>query len=136
MYKLSKQERTMLIVIMKNARIDYYRRNKCFFEMLDIDEEILCSKENVNEIVENKLDNEIQVNTLENIFSNINVFKIVKALTYNEKLVLSLYYLEGKSDEEIGKILFMTRSAANKKRLRAIDKIKSQAEKRGISNVQ
>ena len=86
----------MLIVIMKNARIDYYRRNKHFFEMLDIDEEILCSKENVNEIVENKLDNEIQVNTLENIFSNINVSKIVKALTYNEKLVLSLYYLEGK----------------------------------------
>lgn len=103
--------------------------------MIDIDEEILCSKENVNEIVENKLDNEIQANQLENIFSNINVSKIVKALTYNEKLVLSLHYLEGKTDEEIGKILFMTRSAANKKRLRAIEKIKNQAEKRGISNV-
>ena len=135
MYKLSKQERTMLIVIMKNARIDFYRRNRRFFEMQEIDEEILCSKENVNEIVENKLDNEIKANALENIFSNINVSKIVKALTYNEKLVLSLYYLEGKSDEEIGQILFMTRSAANKKRLRAIEKIKNQAEKGGIANV-
>lgn len=135
MYKLSKQERTMLIVIMKNARIDFYRRNRRFFEMQEIDEEILCSKENVNEIVENKLDNEIKANELENIFSNINVSKIVKALTYNEKLVLSLYYLEGKSDEEIGQILFMTRSAANKKRLRAIEKIKNQAEKGGIANV-
>ena len=135
MYILSKQEKTMLIVIMKNARIDYYRRNKRFLEMIDIDEEILCSKENVNEIVENKLDNEIQANQLENIFSNINVSKIVKALTYNEKLVLSLHYLEGKTDEEIGKILFMTRSAANTKRLSAIEKIKNQAEKRGISNV-
>lgn len=136
MYELSKQERATLIVIMKNTRIDYYRRNRRFFGMLDIDEEILRSKENVEEIVENKLDKEIETDKFENIFSDINVSKIAKALTYNEKLVLSLYYLEDKTDEEIGRILFMTRSAVNKKRLRALEKIKNKAMKRGISDVQ
>lgn len=135
MYILNNQEEAMLKIIVKNARVDYFRKNKHVFQEMNLEEDILYTNDKMEEEVENKLEEEIQANQLENIFVDKNLSKIAKALTYNEKLVLSLYYVEEKTDEEISKILFMTRSAVNKKRIRAIKKIKKECEKRGILNV-
>ena len=125
----------MLKIIVKNARVDYFRKNKYVFQEINLEEDILYTNEKMENDVENKLEKEIQVDKFENIFTDKNLFKIAKLLTYNEKLVLSLYYIEEKTDEEISRILFMTRSAVNKKRIRAIKKIKKECEKRGILNV-
>lgn len=135
MYILNNQEEAMLKIIVKNARVDYFRKNKYAFQEINLEEDILYTNDKMEEEVENKLEKEIQANQLENIFVDKNLSKIAKALTYNEKLVLSLYYVEEKTDEEIAIILFMTRSAVNKKRNRAIKKIKKECEKRGIFNV-
>ena len=54
----------------------------------------------MEENLENKMDMEIQAEKLECIFSDEILSKIAGALTYIEKLVLSLYYIENKSDEE------------------------------------
>lgn len=136
MYILNNQEEAMLKIIVKNARVDYFRKNKYVFQEINLEEDILYTNEKMENDVENKLEKEIQVDKFENIFTDKNLFKIAKLLTYNEKLVLSLYYIEEKTDEEISRILFMTRSAVNKKRIRAIKKIKKECEKRGILNVQ
>lgn len=135
MYILNNQEEAMLKTIVKNARVDYFRKNKHVFQEISLEENIVYTNEKMENDVENKLEKEIQANQLENIFVDKNLSKIAKALTYNEKLVLSLYYVEEKTDEEIAIILFMTRSAVNKKRNRAIKKIKKECEKRGIFNV-
>lgn len=75
--------------------------------------------------IENKLDNEIQVYRLEEIFCDKKLSKIAKSLTYTEKLVIYLHYIEEQTDEQIAKVLFMTKEAISKKRLRAIKKIKN-----------
>lgn len=133
--ELSKEEKSILKVIIKNTRVDYFRKNKHILEESELKEELLYSNDKMEKDLENKLDKEFQADKFENIFSDESLSKFAKALTYNEKLVLSLYYIENKSDEQIGKILFMTRSAANKKRHRAIEKLKNECKKRGILNV-
>ena len=125
MYILSYQEEAMLKVIVKNTRIDYYRKNYHALEEISIEEISIDTNEEIESKIENKLDNEIQVYRLEDIFSDRKLSNATKLLTYNEKLVIYLYYVEGKTDEQISKILFMTRSAINKKRLRTIEKIKT-----------
>lgn len=132
MYILNNQEEAMLKKIIKNARIDYFRKNKHIFNELELDEDVLYSNDKVEENIENKLDSNVQAGRLEDIFDNENLSKIVKALTFNEKWVLSLYYIEEKTDEEIGMILFMTKSAVTKKRNRALEKIRKECKKRGI----
>lgn len=133
MYILSKQEKGLLKSIIISARIDYFRKNKNILAESYILGEELYAKDNVEKDFENKLDNEIQACKLEDIFSDENLSKFAKALTYREKLVLSLYYVECKNDEEIADILFMTRSAVNKKRNRALEKIRKKI--RGKDNV-
>lgn len=130
MYILSKQEKGLLKSIIISARIDYFRKNKNILAESNIVEEELYAKDNIEKDLENKLDNEIQACKLEDIFSDENLSKFTKALTYREKLVLSLYYVECKNDEEIANILFMTRSAVNKKRNRALEKLRKKIRRK------
>lgn len=120
----------MLKVIVKNTRVDYFRKNKNILKELSLEEEVLYSQEKMEENLENKMDMEIQAEKFECIFSDETLSKIVGALTYTEKLVLSLYYIENKSDEEISNILFVTKSGITKKRNRALEKIRREFEKR------
>ena len=131
MYILNNQEKAMLKIIVKNAKIDYIRKNRREFETINIAELDVYSNENIEQEIINKIDEEIQAYRLEEICDDQNMFKKVKALTYSEKLVLFLYFVKMKSDEEIAKKLFSTRSAINKKRLRAIEKIRKELLKKG-----
>ena len=131
MYILNNQEEAMLKIIVKNAKIDYIRKNRRGFETINIAELDVYSNENIEQEIINKIDEEIQAYRLEEIFDDQNMFKNVKALTYSEKLVLFLYFVKMKSDGEIAKELFSTRSAINKKRLRAIEKIRKELLKKG-----
>lgn len=120
----------MLKVIVKNTRVDYFRKNKNILKELSLEEEVLYSQEKMEENLENKMDMEIQAEKLECIFRDEILSKIAGTLTYTEKLVLSLYYIENKSDEEISNILFLTKSGITKKRNRALEKIRREFEKR------
>lgn len=120
----------MLKVIVKNTRVDYFRKNKNILKELSLEEEVLYSQEKMEENLENKMDMEIQAEKFECIFRDEILSKIAGALTYTEKLVLSLYYIENKSDEEISNILFVTKSGITKKRNRALEKIRREFEKR------
>lgn len=135
MYELSKQEEVVLIIMFKNIRINYIKKNKYNFRELPLLEECLCLKDDISDEVENKIDEGVQVEKFEDIFSNKGLYKIVKALAYDEKLVLSLYYVANKTDKQIGEIFSMSRSGANKKRLRIEEKLRKEANKRGIKYV-
>lgn len=131
MYILNNQEKAMLKIIVKNAKIDYIRKNRRECEKINIDELDVYSDENIEQEIINKMDEETQAYRLEEIFDDQNMLKKVKALTYSEKLVLFLYFIKMKNDEEIAKELISTRSAINKKRLRAIEKIRKELLKKG-----
>lgn len=133
MYILNNQEKKLLVIMVKNARIDFFRKNQYLFneESMEDKEQLYddYSKEEIDK-VEEKSDFEDQTNKFEYIFTEKNIFDIAKTLTYSEKLVLSLYYIEEKNDNEIAEIMFLTRSAVNKKRLKALKKIRDKYEKR------
>ena len=133
MYILNNQEKKLLVIMVKNARIDFFRKNQYLFneESMEDKEQLYddYSKEEIDN-VEEKSDFEDQTNKFEYIFTEKNIFDIAKTLTYSEKLVLSLYYIEEKNDNEIAEIMFLTRSAVNKKRLKALKKIRDKYEKR------
>ncbi len=138
MYILNNQEKKLLVIMVKNARIDFFRKNQYLFneESMEDKEQLYDdhSKEEIDK-VEEKSDFEDQTNKFEYIFTEKNIFDIAKTLTYSEKLVLSLYYIEEKNDNEIAEIMFLTRSAVNKKRLKALKKIRDKYEKRRKNNV-
>ena len=90
----------MLKVIVKNTRVDYFRKNKNVFKELSLEEEILYSQDKMEENLEIKMDQEFQAEKFECIFRDEILSEIAGTLTYNEKLVLSLYYIENKSDED------------------------------------
>ncbi len=131
MYILNKEEKAVLKTIIKNTRIDYYRKNKYFFREETIEDKVLYEEKQIEDEIMKKDDAHIQAFELEKIFTEKNMSKIAKALTYTDKLVLYLYYIEEKTDKQIGEILFMERATVNKKRLRAIEKMKKKALKRG-----
>ena len=71
-----------------------------YFDTEDIDNLEIKSDTNLEREVISKYETKIPANEIENFFTEENIYKITKALTYNEKLVLFLFYVEGKRSEE------------------------------------
>ena len=136
MYELSKQEEVVLIIMFKNIRINYIKKNIRNFQELPLQEETMCTERSFDEEIELKLESEIQADKLEDIFGDKSVYKIIKALAYDEKLVLFLYYKQFKTDREIGEIFSISRSAANKRRQKIEKKLFEKLNKGGIKYVQ
>ena len=123
LYILNKDEENLLKLIIKHARIDYFRNNNRYFDTEDIDEIEIEDKANLKSDMIKNYESGIQVNELEKIFTEKNMFKIAKTLTYNEKLVLFLYYVEGKKDREIAEVLSCDKNTVYMRRFRTIEKI-------------
>jgi len=64
------------------------------------------------------------LNTLENILQEVDMEKGYQLLTKRERKIISLYYLEGYSDEEIAKIYGITQQVINRLRRKGINKLK------------
>lgn len=131
MYELNSKEKTKIKLWIITARMDYFRKNKYIFKEKTIEGETLYLEGNLENTILDEYDNDISANNLENIFSETNLAKATKQLTYKEKLILSLYYIDEKKDNEIAEILFITRSAVTKKRKKAIEKLKEKYERWG-----
>lgn len=136
MYILNENEKRILKVMVKNARVDYFRKNKHLFNEVTIEDKVLCSKEEFEEEIAERNDSNIQAEMLERVFSEPNMSKIAKkVLTYNEKLVLFLYFVEGKTDEVISEILDVNRSTITKRRNNALEKLREKYMNGGNENV-
>lgn len=123
MYILNKREENTLKKIIKYARYDYLRNNNLFSEMEDIELYEIPAKDNLEFQVMNNCDIEVQAQELEMIFTEKNIFKAIKALTYKDKLVLFLYYVENITDKEIAELLKVNRNTICQQRKRIIKKI-------------
>lgn len=125
MYVLNKQEKALLVKIVKNARADFFRANKYIFVEETLENKEVLSNESIEEDYEKKFDNKIQAEELENLFADKKISKCIRALTYYEKSVLYFFYVENKTDEEIAKFFNSTRGAINMKRYRILEKIRA-----------
>ena len=66
----------------------------------------------------------ILLDRLENILLNNNLEESYNLLTRRERIIISLYYLEGYKDEEIAKLYTLTQQAINYIRKKGINKLK------------
>lgn len=126
MYILNNKEKAFLITIAKRVRADYLRENKYTLLEDDIDmfdENVFVSDFNVEDDVAKKLDLNICAEEIEKLFTDLNVLKSAKNLSYREKLVLFSYYSEHKTDKEIGQELHLQGKTIQRVRTRATEKI-------------
>lgn len=130
MYVLNNNEKGILRVIIRNARADYFRNNKYFFNEETIEDKEIYSEERFEEeIIERnaKIEDE---EVFEKLFTDQEMSKYAKkVLTYDEKLVLFLYFVEGKTDEEIAETFDLYRTSITRRRNKAIDKLKEKYNK-------
>lgn len=129
MYILDRQEKALLVRIVKNARADFFRANKYIFVEETLEDKVISSNESIEEDYERKFDSKIQAEELENLFADIKVSKCIRALTYYEKSVLYFFYVENRTDEEIAQMMVSTSEAIRSKRRRVINKIRKEVDK-------
>jgi len=65
------------------------------------------------------------LNTLENILERIDLGKGYDRLTKREIKIITLYYLEGYTDEEIAKIYGVCQQSINESRQKGVNKLKN-----------
>jgi len=130
MYVLNNDEKGVLRVIIRNARADYFRNNKYFFNEETIEDKVICSEERFEEEIAEKNDKIKDAEVFEKIFTDQDMSNHAKkVLTYNEKLVLFLYFVEGETDEIIANKLGTERSTITKRRKSAFNKLKDKNDK-------
>lgn len=88
-------------------------------------------KKNIISFDEIKNDSKAASHDIEQMDEIINFNFICKNLKYEDKMIISLYYMEKFTDKEIGKILNLKESTVTTKRTRAKQKIKKLLEKGG-----
>ena len=88
-----------------------------------LDEDIFVSDEDIENDFAKKCDLCISAEEFEKIFTDLNLLKSTKRLSFREKLVLFSYYSEQKTDARIGKELHLKTDTVRKIRDRATEKI-------------
>jgi len=130
MYVLNNDEKGVLRVIIRNARADYFRNNKYFFNEETIEDKVICSEERFEEEIAEKNDKIKDAKVFEKIFTDPDMSNYAKkVLTYEEKLALFYYFVEKETDENISNRLGTERSTISKRRKNAYDKLKKKNDK-------
>lgn len=130
MYVLNNNEKGILRVIIRNTRADYFRNNKYFFNEETIEDKVICSEERFEEEIIERNDKIEDAEVFEKLFTDQAMSNYAKkVLTYDEKLVLFLYFVEGKTDEEIAETFDLYRTSITRRRNKAINKLKEKYNK-------
>ena len=64
------------------------------------------------------------MNTLENILEEVDMERGYEHLTQRERIIISMYYLEGYKDEEIARLYGICQQSVNESRKKGIKKLK------------
>lgn len=106
--KLKKAEffKTWIIKILINKCNDLYKK----IHIVELDETVI-GKQDIN-------------NSINNLEDNLNFEYIMKILNYNERITITLYYLEEYTTKEIGELLKTNENTIKTRIRRAKEKIK------------
>ena len=101
--------KTWIIKILINESNNIYRRK---------------NKRRIISFEELENNREIEYSNIDNVEISLDFNFICNKLKYEDRIIIILYYMEGFSDKEIGKILKLKENTVKTKRIRAKQKIK------------
>ena len=125
MYKLNVVEKSILKKIISNARATYFRKNKHIFNEITMEDEEI-KKKNTKEDYIRFSDFKIKAEDIAEIFEEPKLAKITKALSYVEKKIIYLYFVEDKTDKEIAKIMNLSEDTIYRRRRKVLKKFKNE----------
>lgn len=117
--KFTKEERSYIKETVRSAKIEYLKKNTKFFEKesCELQENIVDEQCSVLDIVINKCEEEINsAIEFEKAFSNVKIYKVIKALSYNEKMMLFYLYQKNKSVRETAKLQNIDKDTVRRRR--------------------
>lgn len=117
--ELTKEENDYIKKTIKSAKIDYLRKNIKFFntELCDEMESIVDEQCSVLDTVIKKCDEETSsAIEFEKAFSDVKIYKVIKALSYNEKMMLFYLYQKNKSVRETAKLQNIDKDTVRRRR--------------------
>ncbi|MGM9834201.1 MAG: hypothetical protein ACI4VN_01890 [Clostridia bacterium] len=123
---LTKEEKSYLKKIILNTRRKYIRDNYDFINDINVD---LCDYEDIEaesvlEAVINKCEKEIESAVeFEKVISNNKLYKVIKALSLKEKMMLFSLYKEDKPISLIATEMKISRTTAWRIKTDALDKV-------------
>ena len=117
--ELTKEENDYIKKTIKSAKIDYLRKNIKFFntELCDEMESIVDEQCSVLDTVIKKWDEETSsAIEFEKAFSDVKIYKVIKALSYNEKMMLFYLYQKNRSVRETAKLQNVDKDTVRRRR--------------------
>lgn len=117
--KFTKEERSYIKETVRSAKIEYLKKNTKFFEKesCELQENIVDEQCSVLDIVINKCEEEINsAIEFEKAFSDVKIYKVIKALSYNEKMMLFYLYQKNKSVRETAKLQNIDKDTVRRRR--------------------
>lgn len=123
--KLSKEEKSYLKKIILSAKNTYLRKNwENIYKLEELREDILDFSDNLLETTFTKYEEEMkEVAEFEKLFSNVAIYKIIKALSLREKMVLFLLYKEKKTILQVSNEMKIRRETVWRIRNKVQDRI-------------
>lgn len=129
MYVLNETEKSVLKKIVKNARMDFFRKNKYVFVEESLEDKMLLSNESSILSYEEDFEPEVGIDNFGEIFENEKICKMIRALPYDERSMLYYFYEKNKTDKELAKENNIEYEAQKTRRRRIIAKIKKGVDK-------
>ena len=117
--ELTKEENDYIKKTIKSAKIDYLRKNIKFFntELCDEMESIVYEQCSVLDTVIKKCDEETSsAIEFEKAFSDVKIYKVIKALSYNEKMMLFYLYQKNRSVRETARLQNIDKDTVRRRR--------------------
>ena len=117
--ELTKEENDYIKKTIKSAKIDYLRKNIKFFntELCDEMESIVDEQCSVLDTVIKKCDEETSsAIEFEKAFSDVKIYKVIKALSYNEKMMLFYLYQKNRSVRETARLQNIDKDTVRRRR--------------------
>jgi len=103
----------------KNYKKNEYLKDISFFDVQSFEDKLIGD----NDVI---FEENIVPQKLEEIMSDINMYKAIKPLTFNEKVVVFLYFILEKNTQEIAEIMgYKDRSSIKRICNKAINKIRN-----------
>lgn len=135
--ELSKKEKAYLKSIVLSVKNSYLKRNwNYIYGSVELQENMINVSNNLLETLFRNYEEEMKsISEFENLFSNIIIYKTIKALSLKEKMVLFLLYKENKSIAQISSEMGIRRETVWRIKNKAQDKILKNLLQGGTKNV-
>lgn len=123
--KLSKEEKSYLKKVILSVKNTYLRKNwENIYKLEELREDILDFSDNLLETTFTNYEKEMkEVAEFEKLFSNVSIYKIIKALSLREKMVLFLLYKENKTVLQVSNEMKIRRETVWRIRNKVQDRI-------------